>query len=125
MQVTKLCSPSLDVVSVYRSRDGSLQELTDHIFSLVDEKKTTVIFGDFNVCTSTSKNNHLTTTLKVQGFLKHGNDATHIHGGHIDHVYVRQGDQQMDVDVSLYSPYYSATDHDNLLITLEKKGNTF
>ena len=50
-------------------------------------------------------------------------DATHIHGGHIDHVYVRQGDQQMNVDVSLYSPYYSSTDHDAMLVTLELTGN--
>ena len=124
LQLTKLTSVTLDVVSVYRSRDGSLKVLADHILSIVDSSKTTVICGDFNVCTATSNNNHLTKTLKLHGFLQLVNEATHIKGGHIDHVYVRQGGNQMNVDVSLYSPYYAATDHDALLITLEHPGNT-
>ena len=49
------------------------------------------------------------------------NQATRIHGGWIDHVYVRKGDTYKDVNVDLYSPYYTALDHDGLLVTMEKK----
>ena len=123
LQVTKLYSPSLDVISVYRSQEGSLQKLTDNLLSIVDNSKTTLICGDFNVCLKTSRNNCLSKTLKLNGFLQHVKEATHIKGGHIDHVYLKQGDQEMTVDVCHYSPYYLATDHDALLVTLEKPGN--
>ena len=47
--------------------------------------------------------------------------ATHINGGWNDHVYVREGDYHQDIDVAVYSPYYTALDHDGLLVTLAKK----
>ena len=122
MQLTKLCSPYLDVVSVYRSQDGSLQKLTDHILNVVDNRKTTIVCGDFNVCIKTSRNNGLSKTLKLHGFLQYVKEATHIKGGHIDHVYLKQGVQEMTVDACLYCPYYSATDHDALLVVIEKSG---
>ena len=46
-------------------------------------------------------------------------EATHIKGGHIDHVYWK--DEHCvwkDLNLELYSPYYS--DHDASLITLIK-----
>ena len=36
----------------------------------------------------------------------------------IDHIYVRQTKNEFEVDIYMYSPYYSATDHDALLVTL-------
>ena len=63
------------------------------------------------------------------------NFATHVEGGHIDQVYFkvysndnfvdpilfkvyhRDGSTKFDVDVKLYSPYYTAFDHDALCIT--------
>ena len=41
--------------------------------------------------------------------------STHIEGHHIDHVYVLD----FQAHVELYSPYYTAKDHDGLLITIK------
>ena len=41
-------------------------------------------------------------------------------GGHIDHVYSNHSPHEYQVDVTLYSPYYLAKDHDALLITISK-----
>ena len=70
----------------------------------------------------TSSNNGLSKTLKLHGFLQYIKEATHIKGGHIDHFYLKEGDQEMTVDFCLYSPYYSANDHDALIVVLEKPG---
>ena len=43
-------------------------------------------------------------------------EATHINGGHIDHVYLRS--DSLVATVELYSPYYTAKDHDALCISL-------
>jgi hypothetical protein len=45
-------------------------------------------------------------------------EASHLAGGHIDHVYTNC---QEDADVALYSPYYCAKDHDALLTVMNNK----
>ena len=44
------------------------------------------------------------------------NEATHINGGHIDHVYLKT-EESMNASVELYSPYYTAKDHDALCVS--------
>jgi hypothetical protein len=43
-------------------------------------------------------------------------EATHIEGGHIDHVYLRT-DESMSATVEIYSPYYTAKDHDAICVS--------
>ena len=116
-QITKLTSPTMDVISVYRSQGCNTQNLTDSLESMIDIDKSVVIGGDFNICTHDNKTNILIKTLKQHGFEEHVKQATHIKGGHIDHVYFRRSDQIDLVDVLLYSPYYLAMDHDALCVT--------
>ena len=40
-------------------------------------------------------------------------DSTHLEGGLIDQVYYRKEEYGYEVNVDLYSPYYTATDHDS------------
>ena len=58
------------------------------------------------------------TTLEALGFKQLVQEATHIKGGLIDHVYIRESGTIGGVDCSLYSPYYCAMDHDALLTTV-------
>ena len=117
-QLTKLTSQSLDVISVYRSQEGKISELENHLLNLLDMEKTTLICGDFNVCFKANRNNKIIHTLEEFGFKQLVQEETHIKGGLIDHVYLRQIDDQVCVDCSLYSPYYCAMDHDALLTTV-------
>ena len=85
--------------------------------------KTTIVCGDVNVCLRTSKNNVLTKLLNTVGYSQHVEEATHIRGGLIDHAYVKQRGSDFEVDVSLYSPYYTAFDHDALMIVIDEPLN--
>ena len=77
-----------------------------------------MICGDFNVCYNLNRNHKLIATLESFGFRQLVQEATHIKGGWIDHVYIREIEMNMSVDCSLYSPYYCAMDHDALLTTI-------
>ena len=58
--------------------------------------------------------------LENTGFAQLVSEATHYKGRHIDHVYSNHDVKCIQVDVSLYSPYYLAKDHDAICITLTK-----
>ena len=57
------------------------------------------------------------------GFQQLVTQATHIEGGLIDHIYFRNGRHPMEIDVALYSPYYTAKDHDALCVTITNCNN--
>ena len=90
------------------------------IEEMIDHFKTTLITGDFNVCLKKNSNNELTRKMEKVGFNQLVDRATHVEGGHIDHVYWRDfnGDWTKPV-LEFYSPYYS--DHDGILVTLIKR----
>ena len=78
-----------------------------------------VICGDMNLCTKKDPKNRLTVQLEEWGLEQLNKEATHIEGGHIDHMYLTK------VAVSggtleRYTPFY--TDHDALLLTVEDVG---
>ena len=117
-QLTKLSSENVDVISVYRSNEAKIKEFSDQLLKLFDPLKTTVLCGDFNICFKAERHNKLIKTLEDHGFEQFVKEATHIRGGLIDHAYVYKTKELVDVDVSLYSPYYCAKDHDAILIYL-------
>ena len=109
------------MISVYRSKEGLINQILDKLSNLIDWNKTTLICGDFNVCYNSDRSNKLITTLEALGFKQLVQEATHIKGGLIDHVYIRESGTIESVDCSLYSPYYCAMDHDALLTTVKIK----
>jgi len=116
LQLSKFSSEYIDIISVYRSKEGNITQLIDHLRLLLDTEKITIIGGDFNICLVQNKANELSTFLSCLGFKQLVNEATHIKGGHIDHVYIKGCNS---ADVELYSPYYTAMDHDALCISIE------
>ena len=119
MQVTKLSSHNLDVFSVYRSSNGNSLELLNRITELLTRGKPTLITGDFNICMLNHSKNRMSKGLMQKGFHQMIKNATHIRGGHIDHVYWKNYDHVWkEPHLELYCPYYS--DHDASLITLVK-----
>ena len=120
MQITKLSSKSLDVINVYRSSNGHSVELLNHLRDLLTMGKTVLITGDFNICYQTIGNNRLSKGLETNGFIQLVKEATHIRGGHIDHVYWRDVNGGWKAPhLQRYSPYYS--DHDGSCVTLMKR----
>ena len=78
-----------------------------------------VICGDVNICFKSDRGNKLIKSLEENGFEQFVKEATHIKGGLIDHAYIRSGLDSVEIDVSIYSPYYCAKDHDAVLISLD------
>ena len=117
-QLMKLISKSLDVISVYRSKEGQIDELLNDITDIISWEKRTLICGDFNICYNEDRSNKLIETLENHGFNQLVQEATFIKGSLIDHVYLRECETRSNVDCCLYSPYYCAMDHDALLTTV-------
>ena len=116
-QITKCVSEELEVIAVYRSEKGNLSELKEHLSKLITPHYTTVICGDFNLCSVSQKNNKVTNLLETNGFEQLVMDATHIRGRHIDHFYFKSpGKKIQNPTISTYSPYYS--DHDAICSVL-------
>ena len=118
LQVSKLSSDEIDVICLYRSKQchGGVEAIS----GLINHTKTTIICGDFNVCYKENRNHPLIRTILNLGFHQMVQHATHIEGGVIDHIYFKNGSHPMNIDVQMYSPYYTARDHDALCVTLTK-----
>ena len=82
---------------------------------MIDEHRTTLVCGDFNMCFIDNRKNKATSYLMKNNFKQLISEATHIDGGHIDHAYLRSK-SNISVSTELYSPYFTAKDHDALMI---------
>ena len=116
LQITQMASGELDVIVVYRSADCKMKTVIDMVWGLVDLTKSVIVCGDINLCFSTFPDNSLVRSFTSQGFDQLVKEATHINGGLIDHVYFKSGRHDLKADVSVYSPYYTAHDHDAMLV---------
>ena len=108
-------SPAVDVIVVYRSKGQSLEEVADKVDVWRDPAKVTVVCGDMNVCLKKEAKNKLTVELESMGFGQLNEEATHVAGGHIDHMYVTK-EAAGKTSLERYTPFYS--DHDALCLTL-------
>ena len=119
-QVTKLSTPEIDIINVYRSQGANSTDMLHELKSAINNAKTSIICGDFNLCFANDKINVLVKGLQDQGFRQLVKSSTHIRGGHIDHVYSNHDHKQIIVDVMMYSPYYTSHDHDALCVTIRR-----
>ena len=119
MQITLVGSNDLEVITVYRSEQGSTLQLIQHLEDLINPGRAIVICGDFNICYRETRNNRVTKFLNQLGFTQLIKEPTHIRGRTIDHFYFREGSVIQENPIILrYSPYYS--DHDAICATIKK-----
>ena len=95
-------------------------ELANELKEIIDTSKLTLICGDFNLCYVDDRDNAVTRMLENKGFSQLVHEATHFKGGHIDHVYSNHSLTNFQIEVTLYSPYYLAKDHDAVCVTIIK-----
>ena len=109
-------SEDLDVISVYRSNDGILDKLIWKLKSIINMSKSTLIIGDMNICNKKMASNELRKYLEDIKFKQVINRATHIEGGHLNHVYImNMGNFVETPDIEIIPKYYS--DHDAICIS--------
>ena len=116
-QMSMFESPEVDVIVVYRSQGQNLEEIADKVDVWRNPAKLTVVCGDMNVCLKKEARNKLTVELESMGFAQLNEEATHIGGGHIDHMYVSR-EAIGRATLERYTPFYS--DHDALCLTIAK-----
>ena len=113
-------SDEFDIVHVYRSQGMDKHELSEDLRKCINPKKPTIVCGDFNICYVSQRNNEITSMLETLGFTQLVQNATHLKGGHIDHVYSNHNPAKYSIEISLYSPYYLCLDHDAICVTVVK-----
>ena len=118
--ISMMKSDDLDVIGIYRSQDGNMDEILQILDKLIIKTKPTMIGGDLNVCVLKAPNNIMTKNLKERGFLQVVKKATHIDGGLLDHVYIFENGR-FTWAVEEFPKYYS--DHDGIGVTLWKKND--
>ena len=119
MQISKLEAAELHVITVYRSEQGNLTELIEHLKELITPGVTTVVCGDFNLCYLANRNNKVTQFLEKTEFSQLMKQPTHIKGRLLDHFYFKSGESKIESPSTFrYSPYYS--DHDAICATLNQ-----
>ena len=106
--MTVMSSTNWDLIVVYKSPKGKDSDLRNMLQTVINPERPTIICGDLNIISDSI------SFLMEIGFKQLVQDSTHIDGGHIDQVYVLD----LHANIELYSPYYTAKDHDGLLITI-------
>ena len=117
-QVTKITSPDMDILNVYRSNNASstfIEDLKDMLTENID--KTTLLCGDLNFCANKHPKHPIKVFLEKLKFVQLIEKPTHIDGGVLDHVYLLCKEPQR-VHTKMKGCYYS--DHDKNVILFEK-----
>ena len=117
VQLTKMSSFDIDIIFIYRSKGN--KTLFEILKLLIEPERCILICGDFNICSFEYPKHYISYSLEMLGFVQLIHEASHFNGGHLTHAYFRSHNE-IKAHYSLYSPYYTARDHDALLIILTK-----
>ena len=79
IQLTKITTSQLDIVTIYRSQEEPLFRAVHFLQNFIDPKKNTLVIGDFNY--DANKKNELSKYLEKEGFNQLVTLPTHIRGG--------------------------------------------
>ena len=112
-QMTKIQSPQLSIINVYRSSNGGITFMRD-LCRIIDCDQLTYIVGDMNICYISQKDNRVVKDLKEMGFTQLVKHPSHMEGGLLDHFY--SNGLSDHIWIQQQSPYFS--DHDILLVML-------
>ena len=107
-----------DLLSVYKFAEVSrMDEFTEQILEYVDLSRPVILIGDINIDLLKQPNNKFSKQLKGLGFVQLVNEATHISGGLLDHLYVYFPQDGHCELFKIHPLYYS--DHDAVCCIIE------
>ena len=118
MQLSKFTSSSLDIISIYRSQNGSYNDLNRYIETMDIEGRPLLVIGDLNFCFISSGTNPTKEFLRRKEFSQIIHEPTHIEGHVLDQAYLRDCTHTLTWTVDIQSKYY--TDHKGLAIIIKK-----
>ena len=113
-------SSELNVINIYKSPSTIPPTFfMEDLRSIFDDKKETIIVGDFNICFREENNHQIIKLLKSMKFDQKIMSPTHVQGRYIDHVYhylPNPDENTTAVDVLQFGQFF--TDHDMLLVAI-------
>ena len=122
-QILMVASSELNVINIYRSSSStSSNPFVDDLISIFDDKKETLVVGDFNICFKEQNNHPIIRQLKSMKFDQRVKSPTHVQGRFIDHVYhfsPNYEENNSSVEVLQCGQFY--TDHDMLFVKIPKR----
>ena len=121
VQISMLETEEVNVINIYRSQGADNQEIMRDLLQMISKDKPSLICGDFNLCYIDERDNQITRMLEDQNFKQLVTEASHFQGGHIDHVYSNLNPAMFEIEVSMYSPYYTSRDHDGFCTSITHK----
>ena len=114
--------PFRDFAPLKSKRDASIVSVIER---LIEPSKICIVSGDLNLKFLTDSNNVIINALQRLKFTQFIDQPTHIQGGIIDHLYMRQPHIYREVEIisDLVAVFYS--DHIGIQITFLKNENEF
>ena len=114
--MTKINSPTLDVINVYRSKSANSTQFVMDFSNLFNPKHATLVVGDFNLCSKSEKKHTVLQFMEREGFVQLVDSPTHLEGRQIDQVFMLNPEQRENKQLAVkqQSPFY--TDHDILYV---------
>ena len=117
-QISMFTSEKVDVILVYRSQGQQEENILTELKNMINTEKTTVVCGDLNICLKKDPDNIIITTMAAWDFEQLNKEASHVAGGHLDHMYLTR-DTALEGTLERYTPFFS--DHDAHCLTLQPK----
>ena len=107
IQLSLFSCENIDLVAIYRSRNGNHEVLTQIIETLLEREKPILVIGDFNFCYNDNSSNLMGKYLSQHDFKQLVTEPTHIEGNILDHAYVHDTREINTYSMVLQSKYYS------------------
>ena len=122
MQLSKFSAANLDIISLYRSNPGNLQEMNQLIKQLGNRNVPQIVVGDLNFHYLEEKNNSTKQFFKKEKYSQLIMEPTHTEGNLLDHAYVRDERKLLKSTAEVHAKYY--TDHKGISLIVEQRKQT-
>ena len=117
MQLSKFSSANLDIIVLYRSQQGSKEEMKQFIKQLEDVNVATLIIGDFNFPFLEEGKNLTKQFFNKNNYCQLIREPTHIEGNILDHAYIRDEMGLLEITAETHAKYY--TDHRGIAVIIK------
>ena len=117
-QISMFSCCNIDVIVIYRSRNGSHDDITAILDTLIKRETPILILGDLNFCFLEHSSNSTRRFLNQNHFQQLVKEPTHIEGNLLDHAYVLDSRGVNKYTAVLHSKYY--TDHRGVGIMVKR-----
>ena len=116
-QLTKMISSDIQIINIYYKKISE-QSFLHCLKSLINDIKTTLLVGDFNIDFNSKEKNNVISWLESKNMVQVVDKASQIAGGLLDHVWVSK---EMLPYIKIVQKGLFYSDHDMITVLLDRK----